>query len=156
MPGGVTMGYNTRSGYNAYREIGVRTASQGSLVVMLYDGAVSHLEEAIALVEGENRLAPGHIEAFGKHLQKVTDIISELEASLDLERGGEIAENLMALYIFFTKQLTAGTISHDKKQLQDVLGMLTELQESWVTAANSTANTQVEMPADRPTISVTG
>ena len=62
----------------------------------------------------------------------------------------------MALYIFFTKQLTAGTISHDKKQLQDVLGMLTELQESWVTAANSTANTQVEMPADRPTISVTG
>ncbi|MBQ2315060.1 MAG: flagellar export chaperone FliS [Treponema sp.] len=150
------MGYNTRSGYNAYREIGVRTASQGSLVVMLYDGAVSHLEEAIALVEGENRLAPGHIEAFGKHLQKVTDIISELEASLDLERGGEIAENLMALYIFFTKQLTAGTISHDKKQLQDVLGMLTELQESWVTAANSTANTQVEMPADRPTISVTG
>lgn len=152
----MTMGYNTRSGYNAYREIGVRTASQGSLVVMLYDGAVSHLEEAIALVEGENRLAPGHIEAFGKHLQKVTDIISELEASLDLERGGEIAENLMALYIFFTKQLTAGTISHDKKQLQDVLGMLTELQESWVTAANSTANTQVEMPADRPTISVTG
>lgn len=150
------MGYNTRSGYNAYREIGVRTASQGSLVVMLYDGAVSHLEEAIALVEGENRVAPGHIESFGKHLQKVTDIISELEASLDLERGGEIAENLMALYIYFTKQLTAGTISHEKKQLQDVLGMLSQLQESWVTAANSTANTQVEIPADRPTISVTG
>ncbi len=150
------MGYNTRSGYNAYREIGVRTASQGSLVVMLYDGAVSHLEEAIALVEGENRVAPGHIESFGKHLQKVTDIISELEASLDLERGGEIAENLMALYIYFTKQLTAGTINHEKKQLQDVLGMLSQLQESWVTAANSTANTQVEIPADRPTISVTG
>ncbi len=148
------MGYNAANGYNAYREIGVKTASQGSLVVMLYEGAVSHLGEAIALIDEEGRIAPSSIESYGRHIQKTTDILSELEASLDMDRGGEIAQNLMALYIYFNKQLLENAIKHDRKSLSSVLTMLSQLRDSWVVAANSTANTEVSIPADRPTISI--
>ena len=63
-------GNNSYGGYSAYREIGVKTASQGKLVVMLYDGAVSHLEDAIAMISSEGKVAPEQIESFGAHIQK--------------------------------------------------------------------------------------
>ena len=97
------MNYNSYSysGYNTYREIGVKTASQGKLVVMLYDGAVSHLCQAIGLVDDSNKILPGNIEEFTGHIQKAQDIITELQVSLNMAEGGEIAKNLMALYIYF-------------------------------------------------------
>ena len=150
------MGYSANNGFKAYQETGIKTASQGSLVVMLYEGAVSKLEEAIALVDGENKVKPGNIEKFGQKVQKVSDIISELEASLDMEKGGEIAKNLMSLYIFFNKQLLSVSLTHDKKTLESVHKMLSDLLNSWIQAANSLANTQVEMSTDRPAISITG
>ncbi|MCR5622366.1 MAG: flagellar export chaperone FliS [Treponema sp.] len=150
------MGYSANNGFKAYKEIGVKTASQGSLVVMLYEGAVSRLEEAIALVGDDNKVRPGDIEKFGQKVQKVSDIISELEASLDMEKGGEIAKNLMSLYIFFNKQLLSVSLSHDRKTLESVHKMLSDLLDSWVQAANSLANTQVQMAADSPAISING
>ena len=150
------MGYSANNGFKAYQEIGVKTASQGSLVVMLYEGAVSRLEEAIALVDDENKVKPGDIEKFGQKVQKASDIISELEASLDMEKGGDIAKNLMSLYIFFNKQLLPVSLSHDKRTLESVHKMLSDLLNSWIQAANSLANTQVQMAADTPAISING
>ena len=150
------MGYSANNGFKAYQEIGVKTASQGSLVVMLYEGAVSRLEEAIALVGEDNKVKPGDIERFGQKVQKASDIISELEASLDMEKGGEIAKNLMALYIFFNKQLLSVSLSHDRKTLESVHKMLSDLLDSWIQAANSLANTQVQMAVDSPAISING
>ncbi|MBQ6566479.1 MAG: flagellar export chaperone FliS [Treponema sp.] len=150
------MGYSANNGFKAYQEIGVKTASQGSLVVMLYEGAVSRLEEAIALVDDENKVKPGDIEKFGQKVQKASDIISELEASLDMEKGGDIAKNLMSLYIFFNKQLLSVSLSHDKRTLESVHKMLADLLNSWIPAANSLANTQVQMAADTPAISING
>ncbi|MBQ9538160.1 MAG: flagellar export chaperone FliS [Treponema sp.] len=150
------MGYSASNGFKAYQEIGVKTASQGSLVVMLYEGAVSRLEEAIALVDDENKVKPGDIEKFGQKVQKASDIISELEASLDMEKGGDIAKSLMSLYIFFNKQLLSVSLSHDKKTLESVHKMLSDLLNSWVQAANSLANTQVQMANDSPAISING
>lgn len=143
-------------GYNAYRKVGVKTASQGSLVVMLYEGAVSNLQDAIALVSDDNKVDPRNMEKYGKHLQKVNDIISELASSLDMENGGEIAQNLMSLYVFFTKRILSFSVSHDKVEMKKILEMLSELTESWVQAAGSTANTQVKMVGESSTISING
>jgi flagellar protein FliS len=149
------MAYNT-NGYNAYRETGVKTASQGKLVVMLYEEAVRQLEKAISMVKEGNSLEPQSIENFGNALQKVEDIITELQVSLDLEKGGEIAKNLMALYIYFNKELLSVTISHDKKKLSFILDMMSQLRDSWITAASSTANTETKLTGDRPTLNITG
>ncbi len=149
-------GSNPYGGFSAYREIGVKTASQGKLVVMLYDGAVSNLEKAIALISEDGKIAPGSIENFGNYLQKVMDIITELEVSLNMEQGGEIAKNLMSLYVFFNKQILDCTISHDKKKLSFVRDMLSQLQDSWISASNSTANAQTKIPGAVPSLNITG
>lgn len=108
------------------------------------------------MVKADNSIEPKSIENFGNALQKVEDIITELQVSLDLEKGGEIAKNLMALYIYFNKELLAATISHDKKKLSFILDMMSQLRDSWITAAASTANTETKLPSDRPTLNITG
>lgn len=150
------MNYNSYGGYNAYREVGVKTASQGKLVVMLYQGACSHLEDAIAMILPDGKISADNMESFGVHVQKVQDIITELQVSLDMEKGGEIAQNLMALYIYFNKELLNAGIKHDKEKLKFILNLLNQLRESWETASNTQANNAVKMPVDGPTISITG
>src|SRR5574344_3005080 len=94
--GGWKMGYN--QAYNAYKSTNVRTASQGHLVVLLYEEAVRQLSAASALFEQDGSVKASNIEKYNNCLQKAQAIITELQVSLDMEKGGEIAKNLMSLY----------------------------------------------------------
>ncbi len=129
-----------QNAYAAYQKTNVNTASQGRLVVLLYEGAVKHLNAAISLFDSENKLKPGNIEQFGIHLQKTQAIITELQVSLDMDKGGDIARNLMSLYLYFNADIMDATIKQDKTKLEFVLKMVNELAESWRIIANSTAN----------------
>ncbi|MCI5696376.1 MAG: flagellar export chaperone FliS [Treponema sp.] len=139
------MGYN--QAYNAYRDTNVKTASQGRLIVLLYEGAVKQLTLANSMFDENGKLPVRSIEAFGKAILKAQEIITELQVSLDMEKGGEIAKNLMSLYIFFNKELTETNISKDQKRLKPIMKMISDLCESWRQAAASSANapqTQVQ------------
>jgi flagellar protein FliS len=70
----------------------------------------------------------------------VQSIITELQVSLDMEKGGDIATNLMALYVFFNEELVQASITKDKEKIKSVLKMMSDLAESWKIIANSTAN----------------
>ena len=86
-------------------EVGVMSASPQALVVMLYDGAI----KAIALARAE--MLRKDFAAKGEQLSKAIGIIDEgLNASLDLEAGGEIALNLAALYDYMTRQLMVANL----------------------------------------------
>ncbi len=129
-----------QNAYAAYQKTNVNTASQGRLVVLLYEGAVKHLKAAINLFDEDDKVKAGNIEQFGIHLQKAQAIITELQVSLDMEKGGDIARNLMSLYVYFNEELMDATISHNKAKIEFVLKMTDELAESWRIIANSTAN----------------
>ena len=129
-----------QNAYTAYQKTNVNTASQGRLVVLLYEGAVKHLKGALSLFDENEKIKPANIEQFGIHLQKAQAIITELQVSLDMEKGGDIARNLMSLYVFFNEELMDATISHSKAKIEFVLKMTDELAESWRIIANSTAN----------------
>jgi hypothetical protein len=75
---------------SAYRETRIRTASQGQLIVMLYDEAVKQLDIALEMIASAKR-KPNSIEKINKAVVKTQEIITELMASLDFEVGGEIA-----------------------------------------------------------------
>ncbi len=134
------MGYT--QAYNAYKETNVKTASQGRLVVLLYEEAVRQLTLASSLFSEDSNLPVQNIERFGKSILKSQEIITELQVSLDMEKGGEIAKNLMALYIFFNRQLTDANIKKDKAIVESILKMMSELCESWRQAAASSATMQ--------------
>ena len=129
-----------QNAYAAYQKTNVNTASQGRLVVLLYEGAVKHLKAALNLFDSNNKLKPGDIEQFGIHLHKTQAIITELQVSLDMEKGGDISRNLMSLYVYFNEELMDATISHKKEKIEFILNKVDELAGAWRTIANSTAN----------------
>ncbi|BDC94089.1 flagellar protein FliS [Treponema bryantii] len=129
-----------QNAYAAYQKTNVNTASQGRLVVLLYEGAVKNLKGALNLFDQNDKLKPGDIEQFGIYLQKTQAIITELQVSLDMEKGGDIARNLMSLYVYFNEELMDATINHSKTKIEFVLNKIDDLAGAWRTIANSTAN----------------
>ena len=125
------MGY--QNAYAAYQKTNVNTASQGRLVVLLYEGAVKHLKAALNLFDANGKIKAGDIEQFGIHLQKTQAIITELQVSLDMEKGGDISRNLMSLYVYFNEELMDATISHNKQKIEFVLSKVDELADAWRT-----------------------
>lgn len=129
-----------QNAYTAYQRTNVNTASQGRLVVLLYEGAIKHINAAINLFTENDKIKASDIEQFGIHIQKAQAIITELQVTLDMEKGKDIARNLMSLYLYFNEELMDANINHNKTKLQFVVKMLNELAESWRIIANSTAN----------------
>ena len=127
--------------YAAYQNTGIKTASQGKLIVLLYEGAVKNLTAAGNCSGADGTIEAKDIEKFGSYIMKAQDIISELQVSLDMEKGGQIATNLMSLYVYFNQELMSASINKDKKKLDFVLNMMTQLSGAWSIAASSEANT---------------
>jgi flagellar protein FliS len=122
----------------AYRETRVKTASPGQLVVMLYDEAIKQADTAIALLGPESKPKAEDIERVNKSLSKVQDVVTELMASLDFDAGGEIARDLYALYVWFSKEILEANIRKEVGRIESVRNMLAELREAWAEAASKT------------------
>ena len=123
--------------FTAYRETGVKTASKGRLIVMLYDGAIKELTTAKDKIRLDGRVELYDLDRFNASCIRAQEIITELMISLDTQDGGEIAENLMALYIFFNQELLQANVHRDKKKIVFVLEMMSSLRDSWAQAVNS-------------------
>jgi len=134
---------------NAYREVSVRTATQGKLIVMLYDEAVKQLDLAIALLEAKSR----QLDKVHNSLIKTQDIVTELMAGLDFDRGGEIARNLMSLYVFFNEKIREGNLKKDPEPVRQVRAFMADLRTAWVQIAHSKVE---ELPASRPGVNIAG
>lgn len=113
------------SPYEIYQRTQVDTASPAKLVVMLYDGAIRFLKQGQAAMQRGDREEQNHC------LIRAQRIIAELASSLDMEAGGEIATNLMALYQFMHEQLVIANLQDDVNMVQKVREMLESLREAW-------------------------
>ena len=111
----------------AYRETQIKTASQGRIIVMIYDEAIKQVDAAISGLSG----GTGSLEKVNAALVKSQDLITELMVSLDFQRGGEIAENLFTIYLFFNRQLSQANIKKDPTPLRNVRTMLADLRSAW-------------------------
>jgi len=108
-----------------YQKIQVTTADRLKLVVMLYDGAISYLKTAIKYLE-ENDMA-----AKGIYISKAQDIIDELNNSLNMNEGGEIASTLRKIYNFLYFYLVKANLKKDPKMIQEVIDILSSLRDAW-------------------------
>jgi flagellar secretion chaperone FliS len=133
----------------AYRETRVKTASPAQLVVMLYDEAVKQCDIAIGLMKNDIKKSPQNIEKINKALGKVQDIVTELMAGLDFDAGGDIADDLFALYVWFGRQLLDDNLRKDVSAVETIRKMLDELRGAWTEAA-----VKVQSVADMPSASV--
>ncbi|MEA3486414.1 MAG: flagellar export chaperone FliS [Thermodesulfobacteriota bacterium] len=110
-----------------YRQTEISTADRGRLVVLLYEGAINFLKKA------KNDVQEGNVEAKCNNITRAQDIIQELNNSLKMDEGGEIAGNLRSLYFFMERYLVKAKIERDGiKKMDEVITMLTSLYDVWV------------------------
>ena len=115
----------------AYGDVGVgaavSTASPHQLIVLLFEGASQAIVVARAGIEA------GDIPKKGAAITKAIDIIlNGLRASLNLEEGGDLAQNLYALYDYMARRLLHANLHNDKSALDEVLKLLNEIHGAWV------------------------
>lgn len=115
-----------------YKETQIKTANQLKLVVMLYDGAIRHLNEALDCFQEGHR----KYDALNKHIVATQDILSELMGSLDFDKGGSLAKNLLSLYMFMNQRLLEANLRKDVHPVEEVKKYLTDLRDAWEQISN--------------------
>lgn len=123
---------------NIYSQTKVRTSGRGQLIVMLYEEAVKQMGIAQEIMESPENREPGNIEKTNKAILKTQEIITELMASLDFEKGGEIAQNLYSLYTFFNKELMTANIEKNVEKIKSVKTFMEQLHSAWKEIAKTT------------------
>lgn len=130
-------GRNQHGSGNSYAKNQILTASPEQILIMLFDAAIRfNLEAQTANNTGKTGLK---LEKIGR----VFNIISELSNTLDHAVGGEVAEELDALYQFHLEELGKARTDKTNKHLKFVEKFLVEWRETWleVIKINKTATT---------------
>lgn len=112
--------------YQEYQNNSVETADQQQLIIMLYEGAIHFLELAI-----ENLDSYKTYDKANNNLLRTQDIITELMVSLDMDKGGELADNLMNLYVFMKRLLIEANMEKSPEKVYHVIDYLRNLLSAW-------------------------
>ncbi|MFD1849017.1 flagellar export chaperone FliS [Oceanobacillus bengalensis] len=109
--------------YQTYQNNAVNTASGGELTLMLYNGCMKFIKQAMKDLNDNN------YEAKNKNIQKAQNIIQELMLTLDTKV--EISQQMLPLYEYMHFQLKEANIKNDRALLEEVLSFVTEFRDSW-------------------------
>lgn len=117
------------TGINAYRKGNVKqsvaTADPHQLTLMLMQGALDNIAYAKGAMERKE------YETKGQKISRATAILINLRDTLDLEVGGEFAENMYALYDYMVERLTQGHTQNKTDLLDEVIGLLLPIKDAW-------------------------
>lgn len=128
---------NKNNPYSQYKETEITTANQGKLIVMLYDGAIKFLNNALEVLPEKK------YDAVNTNIIKAQDIITELMLSLNVEAGGKVAGNLFSLYVYFKKRLIESNIQKEPSGIEEVVRHLKDLRDSWDKIASKESKNDV-------------
>lgn len=103
----------------------VTRARPTEIVVMLYNEAILSLTAAIKAMQQND------IEERCNRVNVVTEIVGTLHMSLDMEQGGDIADQLGSLYRFVLAQLIRINIHSDAEGAAKIIDLLKPLRDAW-------------------------
>ncbi len=106
-------------------QTGVAYATPHRLIQMLLDGVI----DKIALARGH--MQRGEVALKGSHIGWSISIIDGLRMSLDKEAGGDIAQNLDALYGYMQLRLLRANLENDAGILSEVSALLHTIKDAW-------------------------
>ncbi|SDN65149.1 flagellar biosynthetic protein FliS [Desulfonauticus submarinus] len=117
----------------AYLNTKVSTASQKDLVVLIFESAIRYLKQAKEKIKEKDYAQKGIL------ISKALDCIAELDASLNMEKGGDIAKNLHALYFYCQTRLLQANMNLDPKKIDEVISILQQIGTAFAEIKNSSA-----------------
>ncbi len=113
------------NGYGAYNEIEIHTSNPLKIVLMLYDGAIKSLNQATEHLDNND------VKEKNLFANNAREIIEELNRSLDVEQGGEMAMALRRLYFFMARRIMKANWDDDRQGFAEVIDLLSDLREAW-------------------------
>ncbi len=112
-----------------YKKASVETLSPGRIILLLFNTALSSLEKAEeAYLSGFSVRGQ---EVFHNNLQKVENILRELQNCLRYNYAKELADTLYRLYDYLCEQLSTFRMKKNKQCLENSKKILTELRDGW-------------------------
>ena len=135
---------NQANPWKSYRQVATQTAPPGQLVLMLFEGAIRFLDRALI---GFTKEDPAEFhQTINNNIIRAQEIVGELDASLNLEAGGQLALHLRRVYQYLDYRLTQSNLKKDAAGIQEAVERLTVLRDAWAamlsgqTAPMSTVN----------------
>ncbi|WP_337841120.1 flagellar export chaperone FliS [Rheinheimera sp.] len=101
------------------------SADPHQIIQMLMEGAIDSMKVAKITIEQKD------YENKSKALSKATSIIDSLRLSLDTSVGGDMTENLAALYGYMSRRLMEASIQNDIAIVDEVIGLLSTIKSAW-------------------------
>lgn len=132
--------YSTQNS-NTYFENSIKTASPAKLIELLYKNAIERIDKSIKLID-EKKFTEAN-----KQILRIEDIVLELNVSLNIEKGGEIANNLRALYNYIYRRLIEANTKKDIEILKEVKTYLEDLLNTWKEVMKKEINTVKQLNA---------
>src|SRR5690554_8003219 len=112
-------------GINEYKTVGAESASPHKLIQMLFDTYLVRVDQATLAIENQD------MNAKGTAISKALAIMGGLEEGLDLEKGGELAENLQSLYRYVRQRLLVATNSNEVEPLREARELIFQIKDAW-------------------------
>lgn len=110
--------------YAKYQNSKILTASPAELTLMLYDGAIKFGNIAIAAMQEKD------VQKAHTNIIKVQRIITEFRSSLD--RNYPVAQDFDNIYVYLLQRLLQANVKKDPEIMEEVVGHLRTLRETWV------------------------
>lgn len=115
---------------NTYKTIGLETSVTGAnphqLVSLLFDALQQSLASAKAAI------LSGDIATKGRSISRAVRILEEgLKASLDTDRGGNLAVNLRTLYDYCILRITEANLRNDATIIDEVIRLIHPVSDGW-------------------------
>jgi flagellar secretion chaperone FliS len=120
-------------GIDSYRQTEIESRSPLELVVMLYDGALRFTADA------REAMVRRDIRGRQQNLSRALAIVSELQSTLDMDSGGDVAEHLDKLYGYVRDRLIDASAKQDLQPLDEARRVLTTLREGWLAISRASA-----------------
>lgn len=117
-----------KAAYAKYKTTSVQSASREKLLLMLYEGCIRFMKQALIAIDKKD------IAGRGMNIGRSFDIVNELNNTLNHAAGPEIAKSLEQLYMFISEQLTKCNATGQRKPLEDALKIMETLYSGWVEA----------------------
>jgi flagellar protein FliS len=109
-------------------------------VICLYEQAIEDLRRAVIALER------GAIEARTREINHALTLIGQLQGSLDMERGGKVAQNLARFYSLVRAGLIEAQVKQSARILEQQIAQLATVHEAWRKVARATAAPMPESP----------
>jgi len=125
---------------NQYKQVGIQASVENAdphtLIQMLFDGAIERLNTA------KMHMKQGNIALKGENISRAISIVDGLRTSLDMQKGGEMAESLEALYDYMQRQLLVANLENKVEKIEEVLSLIGEIRAGWMAIPQEIRNTK--------------